>query len=450
MREMAGQQSLLCTPIDHNHARELVKMGQLLDEASEVVTLVQADLLRGVKNPKTGRPGMNAELVLRALIVKQMNGYSYDELAFHLADSASYQRFCRIGYCDTVPSAKTLQRNFKLVRPETLEAANRVLMQTAQRRGIEAGDKLRGDCTVTESNIHEPADSSLLDDCVRVLTRAMHRARELVHIGFTDHTKRARRRAIAILYAARKNGRVLPYKDLIKVTTLTVRAAQRATTKLDGYRGGGAREVLAAMALAAELRHYVPLAEKVINQTQRRVLGGESVPAADKVVSIFEPHTDIIRKDNRNTFYGHKLYLSSGVSGLITDCVVLDGNPADSTLAVDAVDRHREVFGRLPKQVAFDGGFASRSNLEAIKERGVADVAFAKGRGLDVTEMVTNSTVYRSLRNFRAGIEAGISFLKRAFGLGRCTWRSLASFKSYVWSSVVAANLLILARHLPD
>jgi transposase, IS5 family len=181
MREMTGlQASLIVTAIAHEHARELTKMGALLDEAPEVLGLVQADLLAGVKNPKTGRRGMNAEFVLRALIVKQMNGYSYDELAFHLADSATYQRFCRIGFCDTVPSAKTLQRNFKRVRPETLEAANRVLMRAAQRHGVELGDKLRGDCTVTKSNIHEPTDSSLLDDCVRVLTRAMHRARALV------------------------------------------------------------------------------------------------------------------------------------------------------------------------------------------------------------------------------------------------------------------------------
>jgi IS5 family transposase len=276
----------------------------------------------------------------------------------------------------------------------------------------------------------------------------MHRAKELVPFSFTDHTRRARRRAVAIMYAARKQGRLAPYKDLIKVTTLTVRAAGRAATALDGYRGGDPVEALAAMTLAAELRHYVPLAEQVIDQTQRRVVGGESVPAADKVVSIFEPHTDIIRKDNRNTFYGHKLYLSSGPSGLVTDCMVLDGNPADATLAVDAVERHQEVFGKLPKQVAFDGGFASRANLDTIKARGVTDVAFAKGRGLEVSEMAKTSWVYRRLRNFRAGIEAGISFLKRAFGLGRCTWRGLPSFKSYVWSSIIAANLLVLARHV--
>jgi IS5 family transposase len=228
----------------------------------------------------------------------------------------------------------------------------------------------------------------------------------------------------------------------------TVRAAERAVAKLDCFQSSDPVAVAHAVGLAAELRHYAELSLRVLEQTRRRIIDGESVPDMEKVVSIFEPHTDIIRKDNRNTFYGHKLYLSSGASGLITDCVVLDGNPCDSTLVEDAIDRHREIFGRLPQQVAFDGGFASRANLEAARECGVTDVVFAKGRGLQVSEMARSSWVYRCLRNFRAGIEAGISFLKRAFGLGRCTWRSLPSFKSYVWSSILTANLLVMARHV--
>ncbi len=126
-----------------------------------------------------------------------------------------------------------------------------------------------------------------------------------------------------------------------------------------------------------------------------------------------------------------------------TSCVVLDGNPADATLAVEMVERHREVFGQPPRQVAFDGGFASRANLTEIKGHGVEDVSFSKGRGLAISEMAKSTWVYRRLRNFRAGIEGGISFLKRAFGLRRCTWSGLASFKSYVWSSVIAANALV-------
>jgi len=268
-------------------------MSGVLDEAVGVVEAVQEDLLRGVRNPATGRRGMTAELVLRAMVIKQLNGFSYEELASHLVDSTTYRSFCRIGFVDTVPSAKTLQRNIKKVRPETLEVVNRLLMGVAQRRAMERGAKMRGDCTVTESNIHQPTDSSLLDDCVRVLTRLMHRATEIVSLAFSDHTKRARRRSIAIQYAARKAARVPLYKDLIKVTKRTLRAAERAATALDA---GGADpiEVAHAMYLATEIRHYAELTRRVLAQAERRVVRGESVPASEKVVSIFEPHTDII------------------------------------------------------------------------------------------------------------------------------------------------------------
>ena len=173
----------------------------------------------------------------------------------------------------------------------------------------------------------------------------------------------------------------------------------------------------------------------------------ESVPATEKVVSIFEEHTDIIVKDSRDTHYGHKLCLTTGASGLVLDCVVEEGNPADSTLAVKMIERQIEIYGRPPRQACFDGGFASKSNLADIKDLEVKDVAFNKRRGLAIDEMVKSSWVYRRLKRFRAGVESNISFLKRCFGWGRCTWRSFRSFKAYTWSSVVAANLLRLARH---
>ena len=197
----------------------------------------------------------------------------------------------------------------------------------------------------------------------------------------------------------------------------------------------------------AGLMHYSRLAEKVINQTERRVLLGETVPAGEKIVSIFEEHTDIIVKDRRETYYGHKICLTSGKSGLFLDCVVEDGNPADSELATEMIARQTMLYGRPPGQAAFDGAFASKVNLGDLKDDGVVDVMFSKRRGLKVLDMVKSSYVYKKLRNFRAGIEGMISFLKRCFGAGRCTWRGLESFKSYVWGSVVSANLLILARH---
>jgi IS5 family transposase len=186
----------------------------------------------------------------------------------------------------------------------------------------------------------------------------------------------------------------------------------------------------------------------VLSQTERRVFRGESVPASEKIVSIFEPHTDIIIKDNRETEYGHKICLTTGASALVTDVVVEKGNPADCTLATKMIERHKEAFGTAPRQASFDGGFATRTNLDEIKALGVKDVAFHKRRGIEVEQMTSSQRVYKKLRAFRAGIEGSISFLKRVFGLERCTWRSFDSFRAYVHASVLACNLLVAARHV--
>ncbi len=195
------------------------------------------------------------------------------------------------------------------------------------------------------------------------------------------------------------------------------------------------------------MQDTIELSLRVVDQTERRVVNGESVPAGEKLVSIFEPHTDVIRKDRRETLYGHKLCLSAGASNLITDCVILDGNPADSTLTVAMMKRHIELFDQVPEQVAFDGAFASIENLANLKALGIEDVGFAKARWAQIDDMVKSSWVYKKLRHFRAGVEGIISFLKRVFGVDRCRRKGLRSFKVYALSSVVSANLLILARH---
>jgi len=432
----------------HDHMAELAAMSQLLDRHPRAAELVLADLVAGGIDPGKGRGGLCGEQVLRAAIVKQLNHYSYEQLAFHVADSMSYRAFCRIGLDpDKLPSASTLQDNIKKIRPETMEAINRMLVAEAQEQGVEDGQKVRTDCTVMESNIHEPSDSSLLWDCVRVLARLVHRAQEFVSTQFCDHTRRAKRRHIGINNAKAMAARVPLYRDLIRVTEKTVGYAKRAVEALRTTYPAEALEVAELAQLDQELRGYLQLAERVLDQTRRRVLQGESVPATDKVVSIFEPHTDIIVKDRRETLYGHKLCLTAGASGLVLDCVVEAGNPADATLAVKMIKRQADIFGRPPRQATFDGGFASKSNLADLKGLGVQDVAFSKSRWLTLTDMVKNSWVYRQLKHFRAGIESIISFLKRCFGWDRCTWRSLESFKAYTWTSVVAANLLVLARH---
>jgi IS5 family transposase len=441
-----SQIPLVHAGIDHIHATELQVISDLLDDHPEIVEMVMADIVPEGVDPEKGRKGMTAEQVVRALIVKMMNGFSYEQLAFHLVDSRTYSSFCRIGIGDDPPSKSALNSNIKRIRPETLEAINRILIEHAIEAGIERGDKVRVDSTVTESNIHHPTDSSLLWDCVRVLTRLMHRASELVAFDFEDHTRRAKRRAMEILNAKTNKDRLGPYKDLLRVTLVVIDDAERALGALKSCikSDGG----LLHEANVEELQDKIELALGVIDQTARRVVQNERVPSDEKIVSIFEPHTDIIVKDRRDTYYGHKLFLTGGASNLVLDCVIGDGNPADSSLATEMIGRLEPVIGKVPRQASFDGGFASGDNLAAIKVLGVKDVAFAKRRSIEISDMVKSTWVYRKLRNFRAGIEGMISFLKRCFGLTRCTWRSLESFKAYVWSSVISANLLVMARHM--
>ena len=283
---------------------------------------------------------------------------------------------------------------------------------------------------------------------MRVITRLLQEARDWagaqLEVSFRDHTRRAKRRHLEITRAPTNQKRLAPYRDLIKVTRKTIGDAERMEARIEDLKRSLPLEVVGT---GLELKHYIPLARQVMDQAERRVLKGEQVPAADKIVSIFEPHTDIIVKQRRETKFGHKVCLTTGASCLVLDCVVEEGNPADSTLAVEMIDRQSELYGRPPRQVAFDGGFASIDNLKELKGRGVKDVAFNKKRGLKVTEMAKSSWVYKVLSKFRAGIEGTISYLKRCFGLDRCLWRGFESFKAYVWSSVLAHNLLVMARH---
>ena len=449
MREtVALQPPLVAAPFAHPHVGELTAIDAILNELPGVAELVYEDLVRGLTNPKVGRKGMSAEQVLRVLLVKQMTGFSYDQLVFHLGDSSAYRSFCKLGFADAAPAKPTLKRNLKRVRAETLEKVHWLVVEVATERGVEKGRKVRFDCTVTETNIHAPSDSTLLWDGVRVLVRAMTRAQQWVSVSFRDSTLRAKRRAVAIQYAKTNKARRKLYKDLRRVTSTTVERAEVVAAALETCEVLDPIAFVRVQGLGAELRHYVGLTRKVLEQTRRRIDCGEHVPAKDKVVSIFEPHTDVIVKDRRDTLYGHKLCFATGASGLVLDCRIEDGNPADSTLAIEMVKRQGDIFDRVPRQVAFDGGFASKANLRELKELGVADVMFNKKRGLEVPEMTKSERVYKGLRNFRAGIEAGISYLKRCFGLDRCTWRTLRSFKAYTWASVLAANLLTLARHL--
>jgi len=339
-----------------------------------------------------------------------------------------------------------LQKTISAIRAETWEAINRALLASARREKLEDGSIVRLDSTATAALMHEPSDSSLLWDAVRVMVRLLREAEALaggIGSAWCDHCRAAKKRARAIQFTRGRPKRVQLYRELIRITRATL-----------AYLRGAAAELAPAGSPAvalwqARVCHYRPLVEQIITQSERRVLAGEAVPASDKLVSLFEPHADIIIKGSRDVDYGHKLNLTTGRSGLILDLVIEAGNPADRERLLPMLERHIALYGRAPRQAAADGGYASRDNLGAAKACGVRDMAFHKKSGLKIEDMVRSHWIYRKLRNFRAGIEAGISCLKRAYGLARCTWRGLDHFKAYVWSSVVAYNLALFARLRP-
>lgn len=448
MRRRKLQKSLTCPEIDHPYAEELWQIEQILQAQDGLQESVTQDLLRGVEHPETGAPGMTGEQVLRALLVKKLYGFSYEGLAFHLRDSRTFSAFCGYGPLTELPSRSTLAENIGKVRAETWKALSQAVVAYAIEEGMEDGLKVRIDAMVTETNIHEPSDSHQLWDGVRVVTRLLKRAEE--RFGFeawSDHTLRAKRRMWEIRHSGDADVRKRTYRDLLKVAGWTKSYAAPAVLFLEGRSYETAAEWRKAHRIAAKLRRFSGLLARVIDQTERRVLGGERVPAREKILSLFEPHTDVIIKEEREVAFGHKVFLNSGASGLILGCDVADGNPADSTRTIPLLERQAELYGQPPEQAALDGGFASKANVEEAHDLGVEDIAFHKKRGLEISDMVKSSWVYQRLRDFRAGIEGTISFLKRAFGLRCCTWKGAEGFRAYVHASVLAANLLTVARH---
>jgi IS5 family transposase len=443
-QERTLQASIFDLFAGHEIGRELKAMSAWLDDHPELSSLVAAELRRhGVK--ETGRQGLPAEAVLRCALLKQHRQLSYQELAFHLEDSASFRAFARLPWSWS-PRKSVLHKTISAIRADTWERVNRALLASAGAEKLERGRVVRLDSTVTAALVHEPSDSSLLWDAVRVMVRLLRAADALrgrTGVWWRDHRRAAKKRARAIQFTRGRPRRVQLYRELIKTTRVTLAYLHQAAAQLVTPAN------LAVELWQAKVRHYEPLIERIIAQTERRVLAGEPVAAGDKLVSLFEPHADIIVKGSREVEYGHKLNLTTGRSGLILDLVVEAGNPADSERLLPMLERHIARHGEAPRQLAADGGFATRDNLSQAKARGVRDMAFHKKRGLRIEDMVRSRWVYRKLRNFRAGIEADISCLKRAYGLARCTWRGLDHFKAYVWSSVVTYNLALFARLKP-
>lgn len=448
MREKRlDQMSIFYTMPGHKVAKELSAISLIVDDNPEVLDLVYGDLVRDSRTD-TGRVGMTAEQVLRCTILKQYRNMTYDELSFHLEDSQAFRMFARLNPTQSF-GGSTLQENIKSVSVGTWENIHNIFVQHAVSKDMEKGRKVRLDSTHVDTDIHYPLDSILLQDGVRIITRWLiegKRLRPVPVYTFADHRRVMKKRVMKIRNSRSKKVKKEAYVDLLRYASRVRGYAIEAMEVLYAFVSEHVEDALSARVLAEKLQRAVMILDRVIDQTERRVIDGEKVPASEKVVSFFEDHTDIIVKDRRETRFGHKIFLAGGVSGMILDCSIARGNPADSDMFPLMIERQKEIYGRAPRQVAADGGFASVDNLLSAKGHGVKDVCFSKKRGISVLDMVKSNWVYKRLRNFRAGIEANISVLKRSYGLYRCNWHGWAGFQQYVWSSVVSYNLLVMAR----
>ena len=446
MRKIADRQfTLSFQPTNSKEHHQWRKISEILDANPEIAALVWRDLTTTKdRSPVncTGADGLTGDQVLRFAIVKMCEGLSYRKLEARVDDSIALRAFCRVEFTK-VPVFTALNDNIKKLRPDTLQAINDVVVRYAKKRKVETGRQIRIDTTAVEANIHHPRDSRQLWDAVRVITRILTgigTEHPELDLSSHDHTRAAKKLLYKITNARGMKRKKPLYRKLLKVATKTV-----------GY-GRQAVDMLRALRLEPEiakvLAEFCCLGQAVIEQTQRRVLQGESVPAQEKVLSIFEPHTDVIVKGQRSPTYGHKICFTGGKSNLILDCQIFRGNPADTAEFIPALERHEKLYGKAPLKVATDGGFTSKDNADGAKEMGVRDIAFSSLKGNKLTDLIKSEHIYKKLRKWRAGIEGVISAAKRAYGLSRCNWSGFESFKAYVHLGVLAFNLTMLARLL--
>jgi len=421
---------------------ELQSIADNLDEHPQILDVLAKDLIEEQKE-QTGRPGLSVESVFRCLLLKQQFSLTYESLAFYLNETPSYRRFAQLEQ-DQFPSRSTLHSVIRQIQPETLEQVFKILAFEWAEDGTIATQVIRIDSTVVPSNIAPPSDSGLLNDAIRVLSRLLSRSKVTtgISIKFNDKRKEAKSFFYQIFHGNYEKKQIL-YGELIGCAYVVLDQVSRALTRVQLE---GTKQVETGKWIN-EVFHYRSLLQQVIDQTQRRVFNDEKVPADEKIISLFEPHADIIKKDNSgDTFYGHKVNLSTDVNGYITYCSIENGNPADSNLYMPVIDGHESMYGEIPTTTVADGGYASKANVEGAKDAGVKQRAFHKSLGIGFHDMGIKDKTLQKLKNFRAGVEGNISELKRRFGLSKVTWKGIDGFHAYVWSSVLCYNLVRQAR----
>jgi IS5 family transposase len=435
----------------------LQAISDFIDQHGHLVEKVRRDLERGLKNAQTGRNGLTAQQVIRSLTLMRVKNWNYRELRERIADGYTLRRFTRF-YSKLVPKHDAFNRAFNRLTPATLETINKLVVKSAVDLRLENGKKLRVDTTVVETDIHHPADSTLLWDTVRVITRLVGQLGDLLPHGipgFTNRSRSARRRMQEIQRMPpreRSTRLVLKYRQLISTAWQVVENARVVLKKTERVRNIDLMTEIAVRALREEIGHYCGLGDRVVDQARRRVLEGEQVPNEQKLFSIFETHTDLIKRGKilKPVEFGHKVFIAESAKGLITQYRVLDGNPTDDAHVELSLKHHQAIFGEAPRIYSGDRGFFSRANVRRCEESGVDLVCLPQrgGRKTPDQEAFEKSPAFKNAQKFRAGIEGRISVLFRGRGMKRCLAEGREHFELLVGAAVLANNLLVIARLL--
>ena len=436
---------------------ELAQIDKILAD-DELFQLIKNDLAqRHPHTMETGRNSIPVEVGLRMLAVKRLYQYPYRGTEHHVGDSLVLRWFCRV-YFNPVPDHTTLNRFALEIKPETLRTFNERVTKLATELKVTRGRKLRTDGTVVESNIAYPRDSKLLNDRVRVLSRVLKQAKVLVEDNaerdattFRDRTRSARNQARQIAnYARQRSAKAKAsltgaYQRLIKTTQASVRQAQRVLSVLKSQSSR------TAVRIGAELETFIPHVEQALDQTVRRVLQGKSVPAKEKILSLFEPHVTIIRrgKAGKETEFGHKVWLDEVDGGIISQWRVLEGNPPDTEQWQPAIDHHLNQFDKPPDLVSADRGVYSPVNEDYAHQKGVKLVVLPKpGFKSQERREYEAQTWFKRGRRFQAGVEGRISVGKRKHGLAHCLDHGEDGFDKWVGWGIIANNLTVMGRNL--
>jgi IS5 family transposase len=427
----------------------------------ELVQIVYEALARRWPQSRTrGRPATPAEVVLRLLLLKHMRNWSYRVLEREVRANLVYRQFTRVG-AEKVPDAKTLGKLALALGPEIIEQIHRRVVSIACEKQIVRGRRLRLDTTVVETDIHYPTDSSLLGDGVRVLTRAMKRIAAIAGRAGTRLRDRTRAVGYRVRQIALASRRRLPqgqerlkscYRKLLYHTARVVGQAKRFVEEVatGRKRARNRRQQRTLQAAKSYLERIIPLVRQVMYQARERIFKGNThVPG--KLVSLFEPHTEVIRKGKaaKPTEFGKMVKIQEAEAQIVTHYAVYEQRPWDSDLLLPALDVHRQLLGRMPYVLSADAAFFSHRNELAAQARGVKRVAIPNHRTKSPQrKRLEKKRWFRNAQKWRTGCEGRISLLKRRHGLNRCRYKGLPGTQRWVGLGVIADNRINIGHAL--